>query len=88
MAKNVTKPIAEESTTPVVQKKTRTNFWKNEKVVKYFKYLCEQSSVSSVDWKKFRNKDTKGIFSKINNTHLAAMASRFRNPSDKRTATW
>jgi hypothetical protein len=51
----------------------RMGFWTNEKVKMLFNAYCKIASRPSVNWKKFRSTDKKGIFSRYNDAYLSLM---------------
>lgn len=51
-------------------------FWSNEKVKRIFLKMCKKCYRPSVNWKKFRDMDTNGIFEDFNNARLSM---KFRN---------
>ena len=64
------------------KRKNKTGFWSNEKVLKYFNKLCKKSEKRTVDWKKFRQLDKKGIFNEYNLFYLRVKRNQVMSEVD------
>lgn len=63
----------------MLDKKPRrtSDFWRNPKAIEAFLYLCKKSFEPSVNWRKFRKKDTKNIFGLYTNAQLSMRFRKF-----------
>lgn len=52
--------------------------WKDPNVLSVFDKLCHKAQRPSVDWKKFRSLDRRGIFKKYSDIELSARFRKFR----------